>query len=505
MPGTGPSMTEWAGADNLVQTGMMGYSLVVMTKERICQAVGGELQEGWSSPGMTGDEIHLGLEEKFMIRSLARRQVLSGIGSTLFLPFFPKQGFASDVDVVIVGAGSAGIAAARIFSEKGIKFKLLEAKDRIGGRAFTDNETFGKPFDLGCTFQHQSELNPYVGYARKYMFEIGNLPPDEKLLIWIGQGEATGRQYKQISRRWEAYKEAFTAAGRSGLDISAAEAVSELPKTQYDKMVMHWLLSGSEPGDTSILQWWNEADGTDMFSPAGYGNIVSHFGRNLEVSLEMEVKEVDWSGSGVTVITNKGTIKTKHCIVTVSNGVLASGAIKFTPQLVKRQEVVAGIPMVNYTTVGLKFSRRNVLPTIRNAWFSTINNQNDSMEWMDDIGRSGVVRANIHGDMAAQIEAEGEKATVAFALAELKKILGSKGVPKLKRAVASRWSRDRHVLGAWSVAKPGFGSKRAYLRNIIGERLHFAGEASHRNMYTTCHGARLSGEEAARKIVRKIG
>lgn len=438
------------------------------------------------------------------MQRVARRTVLSGIGSTLLMPFIPRVGFAADTDVVIVGAGSAGIAAARVLSEKGINFVILEAKNQIGGRAFTDTKSFGKPFDLGCTFQHQSEKNPYVSYARSNNFPIGPLPADENTQVWISGSELTGDQYEDIERRYQEYKAATEKAGRAGRDISVAQAVSSLPKTKYDKMVGQWLVPGSEPAKISVLDWWNGVAGTDQFSPAGYGTIVRHFGRNLKVSLNTEVKQIDWSGSGVKVTTNKGTIDAKQCIVTVSNGVLASGAIKISPGLTRRDEAVRGIPMAHYTTVGLKFAKRKVLPAISNSWLHSMNDQNTCLSWMGDIGGSGVLRMNILGDQAAQIEGGGEKATTAFAVAELKKVLGSASVPRLQRAVASSWSRDPHVLGAWSAASPGFGKKRAELRKSAGERLHFAGEACHENMYGTCHGARLSGEKVARAVVAKV-
>ena len=439
------------------------------------------------------------------MKFIDRRAFLSNSSALLTLPFIPKVGYAADTDVVIIGAGAAGLSAARVFQEKGVRFILLEAKGRIGGRAITDTETFGKPFDMGCTFQHQAHLNPFVDYARDNGFQIGPLPPNEQSLIWVGRSEASGRQYSAIDSQYQKMEAAIVKAGQSALDISLAQAASELPATRYDRMITHWLISDDDPNAKSILDWWNGADGEDYLAPAGYGTIVQHFGKSVPVELNTVVSSIDWSGSGVKVTTNNGTIDAKYCIVTVSNSVLASGQIKINPEPKKRQEVVNGIQLTNYATIGLQFKKKNVLPTRKNAWFFHVNkNDNSSMTWVENIGDSGIVRANVYGDVAKELEKQGEKALINHAMDELKYALGSRGVPKLVKAKASLWSRDKFTLGTWSSAKPGFGSKRYILRQSVGERLHFAGEACHSNMYSTCHGAMLSGKEVAGRISVKL-
>ena len=434
-----------------------------------------------------------------------RRAFLTGSIATASFPFIPKLGHAADVDVVIIGAGAAGLGAANVLQAKGINYKLLEAKGRIGGRAITDTKTFGKPFDMGCAFQHQAHLNPFVDYAKKNGFKIGPLPPDDQSLIWVGRSEASGRQYSAIDNQYRKMEAAIVKAGQSALDISVAEAASKLPETRYDRMIAHWLISDDDANAKSVLDWWNGADGEDYLAPAGYGTIVEHFGKSIPVELNTIVSSIDWSGSGVRITTGNGSINAKYCIVTVSNSVLASGQIKISPEPKKRQEVVNGIQLTNYATISLQFKKKNVLPTRTNAWFFHVNkNDSSSMTWVDNIGDSGVVRANVYGDVAKDLEKQGEKALINHAIDELKYALGSRSVPKLVKAKASLWSRDKFTLGTWSSAKPGFGSKRYVLRQSVAERLHFAGEACHRDMYSTCHGAMLSGKEVAGIISAKL-
>ena len=429
-----------------------------------------------------------------------RRLLVAGLAGGA-LPFIPKLGHAADVDLVVVGAGAAGLAAAKTLRKKGLNVRLLEASERIGGRALTDMASFNAPFDLGCTFLHQAQLNPYVKYARQNNFAIGPLPDDENEIIFIDGKEASEREYAAISRQYEKFEKAITRAGDQRRDISVAKAVSLVRRTKYDKMILRWLVNGVEPEEISVLDWWNEANGKDLFSPAGYGTIVQHYGASVPVEFNTSVAEIDWSKSGVTVHSNKGTISARHCVVTVSNGVLAAERIKFSPPLKSRQALINGIKMASYVTIGLKFENKNVLPTLKNSWFHIIDTQNDTnIAWMGDVGGSGVVRANMHGNAARELERLGEKGAIDHALGELRNALGKDSVPELMASKTKLWGKDENYLGAWSATSPGFGNKRKLLKKSVAKRLHFAGEACHTSLFASCHGAMVSGINVAKKI-----
>ena len=148
-------------------------------------------------------------------KRIDRRNLLAGAGSVLALPFMPNTGFASDTDVVIVGAGAAGLGAANLLIEKGVKVRVLEADSRIGGRAYTENDTFGVPFDHGCTIQHIARRNPWLKYARDNGFKIGKLPSDEDSKVYVGRREASGKEYRAMGKRYDAIKAALKKAGQS--------------------------------------------------------------------------------------------------------------------------------------------------------------------------------------------------------------------------------------------------------------------------------------------------
>ena len=436
---------------------------------------------------------------------MKRRGFITGSGASLVLPFIPLAGYAADVDVVIIGAGSAGLSAAKILANQGINFRLLEAKSRSGGRAFTDTSTFGVPFDVGCTFQHQAQLNPLVRYAKSNGFKIGPMPSDDHSKVWVGRREASGREYKAMNRQWDRFTAAFEKAAKGGRDISAREAVAKVRKSKWDEMVFQWIVDGTEPEDYSVVDWWNGAEGKDFLCPAGYGTLVQHFAKGIPVELETTVKSIDWSGPGVKVETSKGNITAKYCLVTVSNGVLANQLIRFTPKLPDaRMALLENIYMGNYTTIGLKFKRKKVLPVRRNAFLNYWKKDGSDLTFLADVSGTGITRANAHGNLALELEKAGKKAAVDYALSEMKRMLGSRSIRGLAKSAISTWSTDPHVMGTWSIARPGFGSKRRELRDPVSDRLLFAGEAYHSNMYSTCHGAWLTGRSAGLNLARKV-
>jgi monoamine oxidase len=435
-----------------------------------------------------------------------RRNLLLGGGAALAAPFLPYIGLAAaaDVDVVIIGAGAAGLSAAKVLKDKNISFRLLEAKNRIGGRAYSDTTKFGRPFDLGCTYLHQIQANPWANYARKNGIKLTSFPPDKYNAFSIDGHPASDADYAFVGQQFKKIEAAVKRSGRASRDISMLSAAKGITKSKWDLMIYSWLASGIEASNASVMDWWNAIGGQNRLCPSGFGRMVAHFGRSIPVDLGVQVKKIDWSGSGVSVSTNKGTVRAKHCIITVSNGVLLSRRIKFTPAINNKLAVLQGIPMANYMTIGLKFSSKSILPTPRDAYFHIVKSDGTNLSFIEDINGTGVVRCNVHGKLARSLGKRSEAAAVSFAVNQLRAALGKNRVPNPGRSIASAWDKDPYVRGTWSAALPGYGKKRAQLRQSEGGKLHFAGEAHHPNMYRTCGGAYLSGRDTANRLAKGL-
>ena len=438
---------------------------------------------------------------------LGRRQVLSGGGASLAAPFIITPALAADKDVIIVGAGAAGLAAARDLSRRGLSVALIEASDRIGGRAHTESTTFRVPFDHGCTFQHNARRNPFVRYARANGFAISRLPPDDATKVYRGRHEASAAQYRAMDRRYRTVHAALLKAGRAGRDISMHAALARLGRSRWQPLAGFWhsLASGQELKDVSVVDWWHAADGKDYYCRAGYGTLVAHYGRGVPVHLATRASEINWSGSGVKVVTNKGTLRARACIVTVSLGVLAAEAIRFVPQLPGwKQRAFNGFAMGSYVTIGLQFKHRRVLPVTNNAWFWIDGKPDQLLEFMSNMGGWGVSRANAAGRLGLDLERAGRKEAVDFALSRLKSALGSR-IPRLfVKGSFTGWTGNPLTMGTWAMAKPGHAAARKLLSRPVGERIFFAGEACHKDMFATCHGALLSGQASARRVARLL-
>lgn len=434
---------------------------------------------------------------------LVRRQFLAAMGSSLTIPFIANAGFAADVDIVVLGAGAAGLGAARLLADKGLNVKVLEARDRIGGRAFTDTKTFGVPFDFGCALQHIAHRNPFLRYASEHGFKTAKLPPDDSARVWVGRREASEKQYRAMESRYKVLLEAVNAAGRSGKDISIREAVKNVRRNRFSPIAEYWLneSTGQEMEDVSVTDWWSGAEGEDYHCPAGYGTLVAHYGRDIPVELNTRVMEIDWSGQGVDVRTSNGTISAKAVIVTASVGVLANDYIRFTPPLPDwKRDAFAGLSMGKYMTIGLKFRKKKVLPVRNNAYFWVNGKSDKLLTFFSNMGGLGVTRVSASGTLAGDLEKAGEKEAVNFALSRLKKAFGNKIVRSFRKGAASNWMADPLAMGTHALAKPGHAHKRGLISEKVGKQLFFAGEACHRDMWATCHGAMMSGSSTARVV-----
>ncbi|HHI82895.1 MAG TPA: FAD-dependent oxidoreductase [Rhizobiales bacterium] len=436
-----------------------------------------------------------------------RRQVLAGGGAFLAAPFISRPARAADRDVVIIGAGAAGLAAARALSRRGLSVALIEASGRIGGRAHTESATFGVPFDQGCTFLHNARRNPFVKYARASGFAISSLPPDDATKVYTGAHEASAAQYRAMDRRYRAVHAALLGAGREGRDISMGAAIAQLGRSRWQPLAGFWhsLATGQELEDVSVVDWWNAADGKDYHCRAGYGALVAHFGRGLPVHLSTRAREINWSGSGVKVVTNKGTLRARAAIVTVSLGVLAAEAIRFVPPLpVWKQRAIDGFAMGSYVTIGLQFKQQRVLPVPDNAWFWIDGRPDELLEFMSNMGGWGVSRANAAGHLGLELEGAGRKEAVDFALSRLKSALGPRITRLFARGSFTGWTGNPLTFGTWAMARPGHAGARKLLAEPVGKRIFLAGEACHEDMFATCHGALLSGQTTARHVAHLL-
>ncbi|MHB2207047.1 flavin monoamine oxidase family protein [Methylobacterium sp. CM6257] len=404
--------------------------------------------------------------------------------------------------VVIVGAGSAGLAAAAALRAAGQGFTLVEARDRIGGRAFTDRALGPDcPFDAGAEYIHWAEHNPWAPIARaagaRFAREDG----------WARTLTIDGRPATEAER-------ASRRAGFSGLDAllapkggdtSLAEAArAGGPNAEQAAAGLSRLSLGEDPERISAVDYDRLWSGTDLWVD-GYGDLVARHFSDLPVSLGCPVRAIDWSGRDVRVETARGTLSAAAVIVTVPVGVLKSGAVTFAPGLPDAtRTALDGLRMGAYTKIGLRLDPAKVdLVALGDAVSVATGGPTLYFE-MGPFGRSLAV-ANLGGDLARDLCRAGEAAAVALATERLAAILGTKARGAVLAGRLAGWWTDPHALGSYSIVGPGHAAARDRLREPVGGRVFFAGEALAGGGAMTVGGATLDGARAARDVLKALG
>lgn len=442
-------------------------------------------------------------EEKDM--NSRRKFIISSI-SSLALATLPKLTYASsNPDVVVIGAGAAGLAATNYLIQQGKSVICVEASNRIGGRAITDNKIFGKPYDMGALWLDNGETNPFKIYGEKSSkFNMYKERSEEQYAVYNGS-----KRTSQEDELWKIWDGATAAIAKTKKDIAPIDVVPFQDQRWFDTahlMIGPWEM-GKDFSNYSCKDYnfdYEILESGSWHCKEGYGSLVADMYKDVPVQLKTKVNEINWSGSGVKVITNKGEINTKKCIITVSNGVLSSGQIKFTPRLdVNKEESFSKISMGHYNRITLKFKKLFKKKVKDYYLYYNIDSQNASspkgLVGTINASDSGLCMFDPGGEFGKELAKEGDKASLDFALNELRNIFGSKVDKDLIKSHVVNWSDNPLFLGAWASAEPGAFKYREILREPVGERLYFAGEATAKD-WGTVAGANDSGIEVAKNL-----
>lgn len=438
-----------------------------------------------------------------------RRALMAGGAALASLSLLARAGRAqSAADVVIVGAGMAGLAAAQELATLGKSFVLLEAGGRIGGRAHTDMTTFGAPFDRGCAWLHSANKNPLAPIAKSLGFATFN--DKNEPWLYLDGDEASDRDYERLTAAEKRFERAIDAAGKTGRDVSVAQAFPI--RNRFDRIAA--TRNGpSEYGvdleDLSTLDAYRQAESeVDRLVPRGLGAMVAAYGAQIPVQLNAPVTRLSWKGAkgaaAVRVETPVGAITAKCAIVTVSNGVLAKGAIAFDPPLpADRQSDLANLPMGLLNKVALQF-QPGALGKDKTIDLTIQDGDGEPTYFLLRPFGQEMAIALIGGRRARALEKAGERAAAEAALTALKTAMGAGIGRRLVKSAMTSWASDPLTLGAYAMARPGAAASRRKLAQPLDDRLFFAGEATHPTMPATLQGAYLSGLEAARRAAKSI-
>lgn len=444
--------------------------------------------------------------------TISRRSLLEGLlGATAGLALLPVLGgranaaLPREAEVVVVGAGAAGIAAARRIVAAGRKVIVVEAASEIGGRCVTDTTSFAAPFDRGARWLHNPDSNPLVRLARSSGFAVTPVAPGQK--VRIGRRNARSRETEDFLAAFVRASRAISDASRGKSDISCAAA---LPNDLGDwaatiEYVLGPATTSKDLRALSAMDAVRTLDRTALLGcPQGVGSLLTQLASSLPIALSTPVKRIVWSGRDLAVETTAGRIGARAIIVTASTNVLTSGNLAFSPELPKRQlDAAARLSLGSIDRIALQF-KGNPLGLSRDETIIERADDIRTATLVGNIGGTSLCTVDVAGSFGRQLAAQGEAAMQDFAIEWLGKLFGSDIAGAVERKAVTRWNEMPYVLGAMSAAEPGGQPSRKVLGEPLGN-LFFAGEATHETLFGTVQGAWESGERAADAALKKIG
>lgn len=398
--------------------------------------------------------------------------------------------FPTNPDVLIIGAGAAGISAARSLLARGLSCLVLEAGPSPGGRARTCS-ALGAPFDHGATWLHDADSNPLTPFATD---AIDHDTVRERH-FWMGERWATPAEIRAHRLAEHAFFDAMDAAA-AGEDRAVADVV---PKGGFwDATVSHWQGAQIQAREVELLSLHdlieNDLEGPNLLPRQGVGGLLAGLAEGLPIRLNAAVERLDWSGPGVAAHGGFGVARARAAIVTVSTGVLASGAIHFTPELPARHaQAVHDLPMGLLTKFGFRCAARLGIAPFHGIRALVTPQNPRPMSWVMWPFGADHLFGFVGGARAWELSEAGPAATEAAARAEFAAMFGG---ARLGAAVVSDWGENPRFRGSYSQARPGALAARSVLAEPLGP-LRFAGEATHRGLAGTIGGAWAEGARAA--------
>ncbi len=418
-------------------------------------------------------------------------------------------------EVLVIGAGMSGLAAARTLADKGVSVIVLEARDRIGGRTWT-NSSLGLPLDLGASWIHGIKNNPMTDLAKRFGANVVPTDYENGILFDSDGSEVSDSDYAEIEDLFESiFEEVAAMQEDTDEDMSLQQAFDEvvserdlsedeLRKLQFYVHQETALEYGADPADLSLWEWDQDEvfGGKDVVFPNGYSQITNGLAQGLDIRLNEKVTRISYSADSVEVNTSSGVFGGEKVIVTLPLGVLKQASVKFEPSLpASKQSAIDRLAMGVLNKVYLKFPETFWNQEIENFGYlgEKLGEWSDWMSFVPYVG-APVLMAFHGGEKGFAIENLSDDEIIAGAMKTLRVIYGD-AIPEPEGYLITRWGKDPFSFGAYSHIPP-FASGDDYdaLFEPVDDILYFAGEATSREYPATQHGAYLTGVAAAEEI-----
>jgi len=431
---------------------------------------------------------------------------------------FGMETVTNDADLLIIGAGAAGLSAGRALAEAGVRIRLLEARDRIGGRVWTVHDPASAvPIELGAEFIHGKapETFEIVEQAKLAVQEVDG----DRWCSRKGQLEICRNLYDEFEKVFERMK--YDGPDRSFLEFLRAEGAN-LPE-DLRKLTLEYIEGFEAASPERISEHAlvrenkasEEIEGDRAFRVmSGYERVIGEMGKGLTIHLSTEVRAVRWKRGAVEIETERGTYCGRSALVTLPLAVLQAGVVKFEPELVSKQNALAHLESGPVVRVVLRFSERfwediEVKGRSMSKMSFLHSDDRNFPTWWTTMPRISTLltgwSAGPHG-AALSRKSNDEVVDIAVcSIAGLLKMDPTRVRELMEASYFHNWERDSYSGGAYSYACVGGIDAARELAMPVESTLFFAGEATEFNgKQGTVAGAIASGQRAAREILEVL-
>jgi len=442
----------------------------------------------------------------------------------LFLVFVllqPAYAFSEseDLKILVVGAGISGLGAAKELHDSGYEVTVLEARNRIGGRIYTDR-SLGFPLERGANWIHSNKLDSNRLMSLKE--ELG-LKTNITVLSPMGfklfdkEGKVINlseEDFEKIEFRIGliAYIASYikpSATLEDGINfLKRMGLLSFAPNAVLQAIIQSVELGAAEdeeniPIGALVSEYeYMENAGDDEEVFGGFDQFTSHLSKNLDIRLNSPVSKITYSSDGVEVFANDKTYTPDVVVVTVPLGVLQKNLIEFVPDLPeKKKEAINNISWGSVNKVIFKFPY-NFWGDVEN-FFIEREDRHAFTTWLSNevMVNEPVIYSFFSGEFSRNMEKETDDYIIEEAMKSLRVAYGD-DIPEPEAYLITRWGMEPYILGSYSA--PGHNQDdlklRTELANPIQNKIFFAGEATSVLEYGFTHGALYTGLREAKKI-----
>jgi monoamine oxidase len=406
-----------------------------------------------------------------------------------------------EVEVVVIGGGAAGVGAARRLNDAGVETLLIEARDRLGGRAWTIKDVSGFALDLGCGWLHSADRNPWAPIAEAQGCRIDKSPPAwarSSALIGLSAADAAA-----FSGALRAFRERSDAFDDDAPDRPAAAFLE--PGGRWNCLidaVSTWY-SGAELDRVSARDLARYSDdGVNWRVAEGYGRVIAAHAAGVKIALKCKAERIDRRGASLRIETTQGPILARAVIVTLSSDLIAAQPALFLPALPEKTEAASGLPLGLADKLFLALDGAEQFEKETRAFGDATRTATAAYQFRP-FGRP-MIEGYFGGALAADLEKGGQAAFVDFARAELASLFGADFPRRVTPLQMHCWGVDPFALGSYSYASPGKAACREALAAPVENRVFFAGEACSPTDFSTAHGAFLTGVAAAEQAIAAL-